>query len=136
MSRHWTLKKSGSKKDGDKKDGGKTKVSSGKNKRAKKTTKSSVDLDGVVQPCVLVPLKDKVEAFVRAISDAYSQAADGGAAVPPPPFAMPNPLTTESFKKALVAHVRERPLQPLGTSCLPGDIGETARAVNRLVLWN
>ncbi|KAE8897648.1 hypothetical protein PF005_g29516 [Phytophthora fragariae] len=45
-----------------------------------------------------------VQEFVGAINDANNQAADGGAAVPPCPFPIPDPVTRESFKKALLGY--------------------------------
>ncbi|KAF1792838.1 hypothetical protein GQ600_5096 [Phytophthora cactorum] len=42
------------------------------------------------------------ETKPQAILAAKEQAASGGVAVPPPPFPMPDTMTTESFKKAII----------------------------------
>ncbi|EGZ22343.1 hypothetical protein PHYSODRAFT_256297 [Phytophthora sojae] len=72
---------------------------------------------------------EKVHEFVEAISVANVQATDGGTAVPPPPFPMPDPLTTDSFKRVLLAYAQHGSACPLGTTCLPGEIDESCKAV-------
>ncbi|KAE9007836.1 hypothetical protein PR003_g16374 [Phytophthora rubi] len=73
-----------------------------------------------------------VHEFVQAIHDANNQAAGGGAAVPPCPFPLPDPLTRESFKEALLNYARIGRADPLGTTCLPCSAPEFSRAATRL----
>ncbi|KAE8886403.1 hypothetical protein PF005_g9885 [Phytophthora fragariae] len=49
-----------------------------------------------------------VHEFVQAIHDANNQAAGGGAAVPPCPFPLPDPLTRESLLASVDAPYRRR----------------------------
>ncbi|KAJ8556976.1 hypothetical protein ON010_g8989 [Phytophthora cinnamomi] len=60
-----------------------------------------------------------VQEFVEAIAAAYSDYEADGATVPTPPFAIPDPLTRESFKKALLDYARVGTADPFGTTCLP-----------------
>ncbi|KAE9003475.1 hypothetical protein PF010_g14032 [Phytophthora fragariae] len=77
-----------------------------------------------------------VREFVEAINNANNQAAGGGAAVPPCPFPIPDPLTRESFKEALVGYARVGTANPLGTTCLPCSAPEFGCAVTRLGYLN
>ncbi|EGZ30223.1 hypothetical protein PHYSODRAFT_295071 [Phytophthora sojae] len=67
-----------------------------------------------------------------AIVAANSRAAKGGAAIPSPPFPIPDLLTTHSFKLALLAYDYDGKADPLGTTCRPCDCGEATRAVECL----
>ncbi|GMF26898.1 unnamed protein product [Phytophthora fragariaefolia] len=62
-----------------------------------------------------------VQEFVEAIITANVQADEGGGHVPDPPFPLPNLLTGESFKRALLAYANVMRVPPLGTTCLPGQ---------------
>ncbi|GMF54252.1 unnamed protein product [Phytophthora fragariaefolia] len=75
-----------------------------------------------------------VHEFVQAVDDANNQAANGGAAVPAPPARLniPNPLTREAFKEALLLYARVGRADPLGTACLPCEPSEFGQAVSLL----
>ncbi|KAE9023928.1 hypothetical protein PR003_g12221 [Phytophthora rubi] len=73
-----------------------------------------------------------VQEFVQAINDANNQAANGGTAVPPSPFLIPDPLTRESFKEALLGYARVGSADPLGTTCLPCSASEFGCAIGIL----
>ncbi|KAE9324274.1 hypothetical protein PF008_g17149 [Phytophthora fragariae] len=74
-----------------------------------------------------------VQQFVDAINNANNQAAEGGAAVPPCPFRIPDPLTQESIKEVLLDYARVGTAEPLGTTGLLWTIGEACCAVTKLV---
>ncbi|KAE9028719.1 hypothetical protein PF011_g1434 [Phytophthora fragariae] len=59
-----------------------------------------------------------VHEFVQAIHDANNQAAGGGAAVPPCPFPLPDPLTRES----LLASVDAPYLDPIPNDVVGNDL--------------
>ncbi|KAK1938755.1 hypothetical protein P3T76_008830 [Phytophthora citrophthora] len=72
-----------------------------------------------------------VDKFV----DAYSAAANGGAAVPappPPPFQIPDSLTRDSFKRAILSYSQVGAAGPYGLTCLPCDFPEVTTAAVRL----
>ncbi|KAF1792816.1 hypothetical protein GQ600_5073 [Phytophthora cactorum] len=73
----------------------------------------------------------KVDGFIRAISAAEEQTAGGGVTVPPPSFPIPDPLTPESFKRAIILHVRLWAVD-LGTTCIPCEIEQACYTAVRL----
>uniref|UniRef100_K3X864 Uncharacterized protein n=1 Tax=Globisporangium ultimum (strain ATCC 200006 / CBS 805.95 / DAOM BR144) TaxID=431595 RepID=K3X864_GLOUD len=74
-----------------------------------------------------------VHEFVEAIAAAYAQAALGDAdPMSDPPFLIPQPLTIQSFKKALLSYARTGLANPLDTMCLPCDVSEYGRCLNKL----
>ncbi|POM61422.1 Inositol-3-phosphate synthase [Phytophthora palmivora] len=78
----------------------------------------------------------RLKEFVEAINDVNNQAADGGTAVPPSPLPIPDPLTRESSKEALLDYARVGTADPFGTTCLPCTASEFGRAIGRLVDLN
>ncbi|KAK1938754.1 hypothetical protein P3T76_008829 [Phytophthora citrophthora] len=73
-----------------------------------------------------------VGQFVKAVNDAYTEAANGSVAVPPPPSEIPKSLTRESFKKVILAYAQVRTAGQYDTTFLVCDIPEVTTAVVRL----
>ncbi|EGZ30234.1 hypothetical protein PHYSODRAFT_295079 [Phytophthora sojae] len=74
-----------------------------------------------------------VHEFVQAILRARIQAAvPGGHPVPPPPFAIPNPLNWMSFRAAILTYARDGRSDPVGSICLPCSPAESMRSVEAL----
>ena len=79
-----------------------------------------------------------IDRFVmQAIAAPPVAPAAGGAAMMCP-FALPVPLTVETFKTALLNYVREpvAATQPVGTSVIPGDHRQFAHAVSAVAELN
>ncbi|KAG6945461.1 hypothetical protein JG688_00016547 [Phytophthora aleatoria] len=79
----------------------------------------------------ILKLAKHVEAKPPAISAAEEQTGGGAVTVPPPSFPIPDPLTPESFKRAIILHVRLRAVD-LGTTCIPCEIEQACYTAVKL----